>query len=126
MASYRYRQDFFRLVRASQRAANPIKNVPGSSAEPSCPVCGPWIDHWKTFSGEEPGLCANSDCNKQAKDGGHVTITGKDGEWIVPLCKTCNHPSKTEEMSLRSGVIAVPVDHAEAMAEATALLAKKR
>lgn len=75
-----------------------ITNSTGTG-ERSC-SCVSWLDHWKTFSEQEvPTYCPATGCLNKKLVGAHVTIEGRDGQWIVPLCGDCNKKTGTLEYS---------------------------
>jgi hypothetical protein len=89
------------------------KNKGGTTERsPKCPNCGSWLQHWKNFCGldavdADNQDCAVYDCQNKADDGAHVHNPDEDGEWIVPMCKECNHPSNTGNFALKDKTVAV-------------------
>ncbi len=65
----------------------------------NCAACGAEIS-------SNPTIVRDNDDTKDA-DGGHILFVGKyPGYYIVPLCPSCNSPSK-EWVTLRSEAVAV-------------------
>ena len=82
------------------------KNCGGTSRRPNC-ACGSWKEHWENFSGKTwPSECSKKGCTKTPEVGAHVESIGVSGEWIAPLCKTCNAISG-ERFSLNTGTVLV-------------------
>ena len=86
-----------------------VKNLNGTSDSPKCP-CKTWIKHWANYTGVSPGLCAVSDCSKEAAEGAHVQLKGvDDNSWyIVPLCKEHNG-KHGKELIISDHIDPVPV-----------------
>lgn len=60
-----------------------------SNRSPECRVCGSWINHWENYRQYAFGKCCL--CNNGKKEvGAHIKIESKNGEWIIPTCKSCN------------------------------------
>ena len=90
-----------------------------SKMGPSCPNCGPWIDHWQKISGKSApnaGHCAIKGCTGRTKDGSpaqmegcHVTIKGCEDKriFIVPICQCCNHKPDGAELVLSKSMTLV-------------------
>lgn len=70
-----------------------VRNVVGSAGRsPSCPNCGPWIEHWQLLSGHVHSTCSVKGCNNPASVGAHVTILFSldDKQHIIPMCSEHN------------------------------------
>jgi len=54
--------------------------------------CGSWSNHWLNYCGDQswPSTCSVAGCNNRATVGGHVINSEVVGEFIVPLCDSCN------------------------------------
>ncbi|WP_131548438.1 hypothetical protein [Pectobacterium brasiliense] len=78
-----------------------IKNLNHTTGK-AC-SCGSWLKHWENVTGQMSIFCGNGACFNIAEVGGHVKKSGgNDGShYIVPLCKTCNSSSFTDEFTLR-------------------------
>lgn len=75
-----------------------VKNKNGTSKNPAPSGYTSWLDFWEKKKGKKADVCERLHCTSKAEDGGHVIKSG-DGpkEYILPLCKDCNHPSNTSE-----------------------------
>lgn len=105
-----------RIVMSSHEefpALTVVVNCNGDSdRSPSCPNCGPWIQHWHALSGERipaAGDCATLGCDGKTEGGLPAPIVGchvriKDAEdqseYIAPLCQCCNN-KKGSALTLR-------------------------
>ncbi len=65
-----------------------VKNINGTS-ENDCP-CRSWLNHWKIFSQQAPGLCAKNNCYNLAEVGAHVQQDSNNAWYIIPLCRDHN------------------------------------
>lgn len=74
--------------------------------------CGTWKQHWINLSTEEwPEKCSVYGCSKKPTLGGHIIHSTVSGEWIAPICDSCN---KTEsEFDLEGGVYLASANKAE-------------
>jgi len=94
---------------------NGWKNKGGTSFRPNC-KCGSWRNHWEIFSGKNLSLqkCSSLGCSNSAEQAAHV-FCSEEGmfEWLVPLCKSCNHPSNEDFFSLKIGTVLVNANRAE-------------
>lgn len=80
------------------------KNKNGTS-DREC-ACGSWIKHWEKISKRDfPTKCSVKGCNEKASLGAHVISNSVSGEWIAPLCASCN--KRSDEFSLKPGTILV-------------------
>ena len=53
---------------------------------------GSWKDYWIEHSGRSwPSKCSVRGCNNPATIGAHVYSRDAYGEYIVPMCDSCNH-----------------------------------
>jgi hypothetical protein len=53
--------------------------------------CGSWKQHWKNFSTKNwPITCCIYGCGNSANLGAHVISHEVSGEWIIPVCDSCN------------------------------------
>lgn len=80
-----------------------------------------WIDYWEKKCIDSRLLlnCANIDCENPYKVGAHVIkeISENDRNWyIVPLCKTCNHPDNDKYFKVNERFL-VPVSEKDAYIE---------
>ena len=71
-----------------------------------------WIKYDYRVSGSTRTRCAALGCSHPVEVGAHVRITDKrrrhpNAWYIAPLCKSCNHPSVTEELALERNTIIV-------------------
>ena len=89
------------------------KNKSGTGSRPSC-RCGSWKNHWLNYSGSRfwPTNCCVSGCYNRAEDGGHVTNSYYQGEWILPLCREHNNPNNTASFSIKLGSYVAPANRA--------------
>ena len=93
-----------------QKTAKGWKNKNGTASR-HC-KCGTWIDHWRRFSGRSwPDECSVDGCTKTAKLGAHVYSSSVSGEYIVPMCNSCN--KQGNEFDLNVGVTAVSANRSE-------------
>jgi hypothetical protein len=85
-----------------------VRNIQGTS---QCAPIG--YDTWKQFYESEcswPSTCRILSCGNCAQAGAHVSISGQDGVWIIPMCAEHNHPNNLVEMPVNANTIAVNVD----------------
>ena len=94
-----------------------VLNVPDSSLykDPNNNTC---IGYWAEKAGCEiredlPYYCpvcgARMSMQDSTLDGAHVYKKGNSKVWyFVPLCSTCNNPSNTEEMTVKTVLVPVP------------------
>ena len=87
-----------------------IKNIEGTSLD-ARPPQGSWINFFREY-GYSQRTCAVGGCVSTTLIGGHVKVRGKRGEWIVPICQSCNSYHNTEWMRTNRRVVCVPVDWA--------------
>lgn len=86
------------------------KNKVGTS-DRSC-TCGSWKQHWKNISGEEwPTFCSVDGCYNKATLGAHIYNSNASGEWIAPMCDSCNKLSG--EFSLKRETTLVPANQSK-------------
>lgn len=86
------------------------KNKNGTS-ERTC-KCGSWENHWKNFSKRDwPYYCSKEGCINRATLGAHVINSKVNGEYIVPLCYSCNQLE--DEFALEGGTVLVPANKSE-------------
>ena len=81
-----------------------VLNVNGTS-DNVCP-CGSWIEHWRSFSGQEiPDYCPVVMCMEKPEVGALVqTDSATDRSWyVVPLCRTHNGLTG-ESLSVRDDI----------------------
>ncbi len=53
--------------------------------------CGSWAQHWVNFSQESwPAKCFVKGCHNRPVLGAHVYNPDEHGEWIIPMCSSCN------------------------------------
>ena len=72
--------------------------------------CGTWKQHWINISTEKwPTTCSIKGCNNLATDGAHVINEEEHGEWIVPMCRSCND-KKNDTFDLKGNVFLVPAN----------------
>lgn len=65
------------------------KNKAGTS-ERHC-NCGSWKQHWINCSSNPwPTYCSVEGCCNRAALGAHIYNPNATGEWIVPMCESCN------------------------------------
>lgn len=80
------------------------KNKRGTE-DRSC-QCGSWKNHWLNFSGKSwPDKCAVGSCSNKATLGAHVYNSSVSGEYIVPMCRSCN--AQQGEFSLKGNTTLV-------------------
>lgn len=96
---------------------NDWKNKGGTSFRYNC-KCGSWKNHWENFSGRSlyKQKCSLLGCSNYAEQAAHVFCSNsKVGkfEWLVPLCKNCNHPSNEDFFSLKIGTVLVNANRSE-------------
>lgn len=83
---------------------NGWKNKSGTS-DRSC-KCGSWKQHWINNSNEKwPTCCSVAGCDNKATLGAHIYNPNVEGEWIVPMCESCN--KNNSEFSLTGGITLV-------------------
>lgn len=64
--------------------------------------CGTWKQHWVTETKKPwPIKCSVYGCNGIAEHGGHLVNKDEDGEWIAPICASCNGRSPKDVFSLK-------------------------
>lgn len=81
------------------------KNKKGT-ADRSC-ACGTWKQHWINNTTKSwPAQCSAEGCSQTATLGGHVINPNETGEWIVPLCASCN--GRDDSFDLKGSVTLVP------------------
>ena len=69
-------------------------NVVGS-AEEQC-RCGSWKEHWLNYSKQAwPGNCSVLGCSRPPRMAANVYNAGVDGQYITPMCETCNKSKET-------------------------------
>ncbi|AWH87074.1 hypothetical protein [Limnobaculum parvum] len=68
-----------------------------------------WLDFWEKSKRKKALVCERMLCKNTAEVGGHVIKSGEGNkEYILPLCKDCNHTSNIEEFKAwESDLIAV-------------------
>lgn len=80
------------------------KNIPNTSND-ECFTHNSWLDFWEEKAEDEAFCCSNKICKNDAEVGAHVFISDQillsenkrnTGEYLVPLCKKCNHPDNTD------------------------------
>lgn len=80
------------------------KNKNGTS-DREC-TCGSWKTHWENFSKIKfPTECSVKGCTESKPLGAHIFSKSVYGEWIAPLCASCN--KRSDEFSLKLGTILV-------------------
>lgn len=88
-----------------------VKNLKGSSAI-SC-SCSDYLCHWENYSGKKATVCSALGCSETKNlVGGHVIHchgNASASQYIVPLGRSCNHPSLGDCFELKSGVDLVAV-----------------
>lgn len=53
--------------------------------------CGSWQQHWINFTRKPwPTYCSVVGCFNAPTLGAHLINQNVEGEWIVPLCESCN------------------------------------
>ena len=53
--------------------------------------CGSWAQHWVNFSNKSwPERCSVFGCSESPTLGSHIWNPKVLGEWIVPMCDSCN------------------------------------
>lgn len=68
--------------------------------------CGSWKNHWINNSGKHwPIECSVLGCNNIATLGAHIINKNVSGEYIVPVCNSCN--KLDSEFDLKGGVMLV-------------------
>ncbi|MDR3001812.1 MAG: hypothetical protein LBU89_11180 [Fibromonadaceae bacterium] len=94
---------------------NGWKNKGNTSSRSNC-KCGSWKNHWEFFSNKNLSLqkCSLLGCSNPAEQAAHV-FRSEEGmyEWLVPLCRSCNHPTNEEYFSLKIGAVLVNANKAE-------------
>ena len=86
------------------------KNKNGTG-ERTC-ICGSWSKHWLNFSNKEwPIECSVEGCHNYPVLGAHVINAFAPGEYIVPMCDSCNKLSGT--FNLKIGVIPISANTKE-------------
>lgn len=74
--------------------------------------CGSWAQHWVNYSNRTwPPGCSVAGCFGRASVGGHVINSLASGEYIVPLCDSCN--ARSDTFSLSGGVFCVSANKSE-------------
>lgn len=80
-----------------------IKNILNSARKLPICQCNSWIGHWEKNTDKRAVKCSNKDCNANTDlIGALVQKIGNTEEWIVPLCKDCNHHSNTASMDVEN------------------------
>ena len=73
------------------------KNKNGTG-DRSC-KCGSWKNHWMMVSSKLwPRKCQVRGCSNGATLGAHVYNSEPCGEWIIPMCESCN--KRTDEFAV--------------------------
>ena len=87
-----------------------------------------WKDFWKEHAKRKSlDDCCRLGCTEKAEHGSHVlnskyTDSKKvEKEWIVPLCRICNHYTKEETFKLNIGTILVDASKTETCKKKEAL-----
>lgn len=89
---------------------NGWKNKTGTSNR-TC-TCGSWKQHWINYTSKNwPSVCAVEGCNNNATVGAHIYNSNAEGEWIAPMCESCN--KKTGEFALKNHTALVPANKAK-------------
>jgi hypothetical protein len=72
----------------------------GEAADRVC-RCGTWKNHWINFVRESwPATCSVLGCSGTPTLGGHVINKRVSGEWIVPMCDSCNQRVDTFKLKI--------------------------
>jgi hypothetical protein len=83
------------------------QNVVGSASR-RC-SCGTWKQHWLNFSNRMwPMSCSVYGCTSPVILGAHVRNNLVDGEYIVPMCASCN--GRVTPFTLRLNTFIVPAN----------------
>lgn len=89
-----------------------VKNKKGTGDDNPPKGYGTWKEYWEDAKNRKFGKCSNVKCTNKAEDGAHVFthMTVSDSiskskivelsQYIVPLCKTCNHPDNKDYMTV--------------------------
>jgi hypothetical protein len=99
----------------AKKDQNGWKNKKGTGNRTNC-KCGSWQKHWENFSGRNFSSqnCSLLGCSNFAEQAAHVfQIEDSKDEWLVPLCRSCNHPANEEDFSLKIGTILVNANKAQ-------------
>ena len=84
-----------------------VKNLNGTSDNKAPAEYSSWLEFWEKKAGKKAGECGH--CTADAEVGAHVQkADSSDKSWyIVPLCKTCNKKSSSEEFTVYEPLVAV-------------------
>jgi hypothetical protein len=76
-----------------------VKNKKSTSEKKPSSEYSSWLDFWEKKKGKKADKCERLNCQKTNDIVGAHVIKSGDGpkEYILPLCKDCNHASNTEE-----------------------------
>jgi len=86
------------------------KNKGGTGGR-SC-NCKSWKNHWINGAKKAwPSTCSVAGCNGTASLGGHIINKEVSGEYIVPLCDSCNKVAGT--FNLKGDITLIPANKAE-------------
>ena len=88
-------------VTITKKHQNGWKNKGGTSFRYNC-KCGSWKHHWENFSGRNlyKQKCSSFGCPNSAEQAAHVFCSEVGMcEWLIPLCKSCNHPTNEDFFS---------------------------
>lgn len=82
----------------------------GGTGQRTC-RCGSWAKHWLKFSNKKwPASCSVRGCSNYPTLGAHIYNPNEVGEWIVPMCDTCN--KRTDPFDLKDSVTLVSANTA--------------
>ena len=80
-----------------------IKNIRGTAMDNKPSGYRSWIEYFQDY-GWNQNTCAVGGCTNQYQHGAHEYARKREEtrtpskQWIVPLCPSCNHPSRNEWM----------------------------
>jgi len=75
-----------------------VVNISGSACDRARDLCGcdSWIEHWRRHTGSQRLTCSAIGCGNLAEVGAHIRWYYGFNEYIIGLCRSCNHPSNEE------------------------------
>lgn len=83
----------------------------GGTGERSC-SCTTWKQHWMNCSQKSwPASCFVKGCSNSPVLGGHIYNSTVTGEYIIPMCSSCN--GLKDKFNLKNEVILISANKAE-------------
>lgn len=93
--------------------ATKVVNSQGTAGLKAPEVCGctSWIEHWLRHTNSQRTTCMVNGCPKAPVVGAHVQKPRGKVVYIVGLCKTHNHPSKTDPFDIDDRTPWIPAEY---------------